>query len=73
MMIISWLSVLAAFLVVGGVLRFLAYCGKVIDADEKKMEERVRRTLGIRPRLFPEARRKHSQAHERQLQGAERG
>lgn len=69
----SWLSTLLAFFVVGGVLRFLAFCGRVIDADERKMEARVRGLHGVRPRLLPEPRRKHAQAHERQLQGAERG
>ncbi len=32
------LPVLAAFMVVGGMIAFLVYCGKEIDAEEKRVE-----------------------------------
>lgn len=38
-MTILWLSVLAAFAVVGGMLCFLVYCGKALDAEAKKVED----------------------------------
>lgn len=39
-MMILWLSVLAAFSAVGGMLCFLAYCGSALDAEAKRVEGR---------------------------------
>lgn len=38
-MMILWLSVLAAFSAVGGMLCFLVYCGRAIDAEADRGEE----------------------------------
>lgn len=40
-----WLSVLAAFMVVGGMLSFLVYCGKALDAEAKRVEDAGRGAL----------------------------
>jgi len=34
---IAWLSVLAAFTVVGCMLVFLAYCGRALDAEARRV------------------------------------
>jgi len=42
---INWLPVAGAFIVVFGMLCFLAYCGASIDAEDAKVREAERRRV----------------------------